>query len=327
MLAGHARSDGRHTRDPGPATTARTVTAEQQLGVPRDAQLGIEFMNLKICICPFGFLPAGSNFGRGAAARDDATERRWTTLSQTMSRARAATLALAMVVSASAAGVMKTCRDMNASASLAPPPLPAAASSLQFHEVERLRKHSSTVIWTHCGSNYTICQNTVPRWRQYARSFGYDLLVLRERNPSITGIATHAWDRVFVAQQLLGRGYEWAMHVDGDTAILDSRLGIHEFARRTGCSSSAFLYLSQDVGKHGSLRAPCGPNNFGVFILRNGAGARAMLEHVTAQSQRPGRFWQARATARNCTCTCTCTCTCGCHMCVCVKAASQRIRG
>ena len=192
-----------------------------------------------------------------------------------MSRARAVTLALAMVVGASAAGVMKTCRDMNASASLAPPPLPAAASSLQFHEVERLRKHSNTIIWTHCGSNYTICQSTVPRWRQYARSFGYDLLVLRERNPSITGIATHAWDRVFVAQQLLGRGYEWVMHVDGDTAILDASLGIHEFARHTGCSSSAFLYLSQDVGKHGSLRAPCGPNNFGVFILRNGARARA----------------------------------------------------
>ena len=128
-------------------------------------------------------------------------------LFQTMSRARAATLALAMVVGASAAGVMKTCRDMNASAApLVPPPLPAAASSLQFHEVERLRKRSSTVIWTHCGSNYTICQSTVPRWRQYARSFGYDLLVLRDRNPSITGIATHAWDRVFVAQQLLGRG-------------------------------------------------------------------------------------------------------------------------
>ena len=162
-----------------------------------------------------------------------------------MSRARAATLALAMVVGASAAGVMKTCRDMNASAApLVPPPLPAAASSLQFHEVERLRKRSSTVIWTHCGSNYTICQSTVPRWRQYARSFGYDLLVLRDRNPSITGIATHAWDRVFVAQQLLGRGYEWAMHVDGDTAVLDSRLSIVEFARRTGCSSSAFLSLT-----------------------------------------------------------------------------------
>ena len=97
-----------------------------------------------------------------------------------MSRARAATLALAMVVGASAAGVMKTCRDMNASAApLVPPPLPAAASSLQFHEVERLRKRSSTVIWTHCGSNYTICQSTVPRWRQYAHSFGYDLLVHR----------------------------------------------------------------------------------------------------------------------------------------------------
>jgi hypothetical protein len=228
-----------------------------------------------------------------------------------MSRARAVTLALAMVVGASAAGVMKTCRDMNASASLAPPPLPAAASSLQFHEVERLRMHSNTIIWTHCGSNYTICQSTVPRWRQYARSFGYDLLVLRERNPSITGIATHAWDRVFVAQQLLGRGYEWVMHVDGDTAILDASLGIHEFARHTGCSSSAFLYLSQDVGKHGSLRAPCGPNNFGVFILRNGARARAMLEHVTAQSQRPGRFWQACAcTARSHTC----------HICVCRRA-------
>ena len=88
-------------------------------------------------------------------------------------------------------------------------------------------------------------------------------------------------------------------------------LGIHEFARHTGCSSSAFLYLSQDVGKHGSLRAPCGPNNFGVFILRNGARARAMLEHVTAQSQRPGRFWQACAcTARSHTC----------HICVCRRA-------
>lgn len=36
--------------------------------------------------------------------------------------------------------------------------------------------------------------------------------------------------------------------------------------------SSARLCLSQDVGKHGSLRAPCGPNNFGVFILRLGLG-------------------------------------------------------
>ena len=63
-----------------------------------------------------------------------------------MSRARAATLALAMVVGASAAGVMKTCRDMNASAApLVPPPLPAAASSLQFHEVERLRKANETL--------------------------------------------------------------------------------------------------------------------------------------------------------------------------------------
>ena len=83
------------------------------------------------------------------------------------------------------------------------------------------------------------------------------------------------------------------MHVDGDTAVLDSRLGIHEFPRRAGCGGSAFLFLSQDVGKHGSLRAPCGPNNFGVFILKKCAGARAMLEHVASQSQRPGRFWQA----------------------------------
>ena len=118
-----------------------------------------------------------------------------------MSRApQAAALALAMAVSTSAAGVLKTCMDMNVSAaSQVPPPLPAAASSHQFPEVERLRQHSRTVIWTHCGSNYTICQSTVPRWRQYARSFGYDLLVLRERNPLITGIATPAWDRVFVA--------------------------------------------------------------------------------------------------------------------------------
>ena len=202
-------------------------------------------------------------------------------------------LLAAFTASARAAGVMKTCRNTNISGLPAPPSLPPEALSRQFHEVHRLRQQSSTVIWTHCGGNYSICQSTVPRWRQYARVLRYDLLVLRDRDPAITGIATYAWDRVFVAWQLMERGYEWVMHVDGDTGVLDSRLSIHDFVGRLGCGQTPFLYVSQDVGKHGFLPAPCGPNNFGVFIVRNCAGARAMLQHVIAQSQRPGRFWQA----------------------------------
>ena len=194
---------------------------------------------------------------------------------------------------ARATGVMKTCRSTNVTELPPAPALPAGVLSAMHEEVQSLRRHSDTVVWTHCGGNYTICLSTVPRWQQYARAFNYDLLVIRKRSAAITGIATHAWDRIFVAWQLMRLGYEWALHVDGDTGVLDWKLGIHEFVRRAGRADSPFLYLSQDVGKHGFLPAPCGPNNFGIFLIRNSDGAIAMLRHVLAQSQRTGKFWQS----------------------------------
>ena len=145
-------------------------------------------------------------------------------------------------------GTLKICRTTNISALPPPPKLPAMAYSF-FDEVRSLKKRFDTVIWMHCGSNYSICQSTVPRWQRYAVSLRYDFLVLRARNPSITGIATQAWDRLFVARQLLLRRYQWVMHVDGDTAVLAWRLSVHEFVRRTGRGENTFLYLSQDAAR------------------------------------------------------------------------------
>ena len=194
---------------------------------------------------------------------------------------------------AAATGVMGKCRSTNVTDLPPAPALPAGALSGMHEEVQSLRRHSDTVVWTHCGGNYTICLSTVPRWHQYTRAFNYDMLVIRKRSAAITGIATHAWDRIFVAWQLMRLGYEWALHVDGDTGVLDWKQSIHDFVRSARRADSPFLYLSQDVGKHGFLPAPCGPNNFGIFLIRNSDGARAMLRHVLAQSQRPGKFWQA----------------------------------
>ena len=179
-------------------------------------------------------------------------------------------------------------------------------------EVSALRRRSDTVLFTVC-VNYTLSNATLPRWQRYAEIHGYDWLWVSARNLSITGIATAAWDRVFIAQQLFRRGYLDVMHVDGDSAVLAWETPIGAYVRNaTGpfgaAPASSFLYVSQDVGRFGrywpserdfrrgiSLHTDfqlTGPNNFGIWLMRNHPNAHEALAAVISHSQNPGRSFQ-----------------------------------
>lgn len=168
------------------------------------------------------------------------------------------------------------------------------------------------MIFTVCVNGYFLCDLTAPRWLRYSEWHGYDFLRVRTRNKTITGIATPAWDRIFLAQQLLTqKGYQQVMHVDGDSAVLAWETSLEAyFHNRTGPFAEApgdtFMYLSQDRGRFGAYHPTkndfargialsgtvSGPNNFAMFVMRNRPITLEMLQHLIRQSQRVGRAFQ-----------------------------------
>lgn len=162
--------------------------------------------------------------------------------------------------------------------------------------------------------NYVLKNVTVPRWERYSAVHGYDFLTVTERNTSVTGIATAAWDRIFIALALFRKGYDVVIHADGDSAVLQPKTPIVQYVQSsTGpfgrASPTSFLFVSQDRGRFGSYQpskrdfgnhislAPdhmlSGPNNFGVWVMRRSQTAFAALEHITKFSQRTGRAFQS----------------------------------
>ena len=179
-------------------------------------------------------------------------------------------------------------------------------------EVAALTRRSTTIVFAVC-NRYALSNITLPRWRRYTELHGFDFLVVGERNKTVTGIATPAWDRAFIARALFRMGYLDVMHVDGDSAVLAWEIPVGEYVRsRTGpfanASDDAFLYVSQDRSRFGAYVPTArdfaqhislhpngqtsGPNNFGVWLMRNSPQALAALEHLISFSQTPGRRFQ-----------------------------------
>ena len=130
---------------------------------------------------------------------------------------------------------------------------------------------------------------------------------MTERNSSVTGTATAAWDRIFIALALFRKGYDVVIHADGDSAVLQPKTPIVQYVQSsTGpfarAPAKSFLFVSQDRGRFGVYQpskrdfanhislAPdhmlSGPNNFGVWVMRRSETAFAALQHLTMFSQR-----------------------------------------
>lgn len=174
-------------------------------------------------------------------------------------------------------------------------------------------RKSQTIIFAVC-VKYALANVTMPRWRRYADLHGYDFLAVTSRSTDITGIVAPAWDRVFLAQQLFHKGYRHVMHVDGDTAVLAWETPVIDYIRSSSgpfadASRDAFLYVSQDRGRFGaylptkrdfanhiSLHSGgqlSGPNNFGVWVMRQSLSTQIALEHLVRYSQTKDRHFQS----------------------------------
>ena len=73
-------------------------------------------------------------------------------------------------------------------------------------DVSRLQRRAQAVVFTVCLGNNSAWDLTLPRWERFAQWHGYDWLVVRRRHASISGVATVAWERIFVALPLLFSG-------------------------------------------------------------------------------------------------------------------------
>ena len=182
-------------------------------------------------------------------------------------------------------------------------------------QVAELQPRASSIIFMVVVGKYVIGNVTIPRWRRYSQAHGHDFLVVTDRNKSVTGVASTAWDRVFIAQALFRKGYTDVMHVDGDTAPLAAEVDIRQYIRNSSgpfadADPDSFLYISQDVGRFGAYRPSrqnferrismaidrhgvlTGPNNFGIWLMRRGQMAAAALEHLVLLSQTPSKAFQ-----------------------------------